>query len=311
MKGIFILAILLLTFGGSVSAQSFLDEIVKARKIKLLEAGINKVEEIFADGSFQIHGSAKPDAPTFDPTRPSYLTFFKEDVIIQAKFSTGDCANDAEDWNVPAGKVTEISVSMKTIPMQARYDIRDIGINYRNFRRERLWGAFQKDFVYHDKKKGIAIAASRDGAVHYVIFIPGKESHSLLCDQPEVRQYYRSNKWNRYPWMKDVPVDTNDHPEITALDLSETELLPDCWTTNNHVCSNEPRRIAVRVNAVDRENDPLTIIYKVSGGKIVGRGDIVAWDLSDVPPGSYTITAAADDGCGPCGKLVTKTVVVR
>ena len=34
------------------------------------------------------------------------------------------------------------------------------------------------------------------------------------------------------------------------------------------------------------------------------------WDLSDVVPGQYTITAGVDDGCGICGKTKTKEVTV-
>jgi hypothetical protein len=36
----------------------------------------------------------------------------------------------------------------------------------------------------------------------------------------------------------------------------------------------------------------------------------VKWDLSGVYPGSYTIAAGVDDGCGICGKTQTKTVTV-
>jgi hypothetical protein len=46
-------------------------------------------------------------------------------------------------------------------------------------------------------------------------------------------------------------------------------------------------------------------------GKIVGYGAKVVWDLTGVKAGTYTITAAANDGCGLCGKFVTKTVVVK
>lgn len=51
--------------------------------------------------------------------------------------------------------------------------------------------------------------------------------------------------------------------------------------------------------------------YKVSGGKIIGQGANVVWDLSGVKPGTYTITAAVDDGCGLCGKSIIRTVVVK
>jgi hypothetical protein len=55
----------------------------------------------------------------------------------------------------------------------------------------------------------------------------------------------------------------------------------------------------------------LTYSYTVSGGRVIGNGVKVFWDLSGVKPGTYTITAAVDDGCGFCGKTQTKTVVVK
>ncbi len=58
-------------------------------------------------------------------------------------------------------------------------------------------------------------------------------------------------------------------------------------------------------------NDALTYNYTVSGGKIIGKGEKVIWDLSNVKAGTYTITAAVDDGCGFCGKTVTKTITIK
>ena len=55
----------------------------------------------------------------------------------------------------------------------------------------------------------------------------------------------------------------------------------------------------------------LTYNYTVSGGRVVGQGANVSWDLSGVSPGTYTITAGVDDGCGVCGKTQTKTITVE
>jgi hypothetical protein len=70
-------------------------------------------------------------------------------------------------------------------------------------------------------------------------------------------------------------------------------------------------QIRVKTTAVDPENDVLTYQYIVSGGKIIGTGAEVVWDLANSPVGTYTITAGVDDGCGICGKTVTKTVTIR
>jgi hypothetical protein len=68
--------------------------------------------------------------------------------------------------------------------------------------------------------------------------------------------------------------------------------------------------ITIRTTAVDPENDVLTYNYTVSGGRIVGTGANVSWDLSGLQPGTYTITAGVDDGCGLCGQTQTRTVTV-
>jgi hypothetical protein len=65
------------------------------------------------------------------------------------------------------------------------------------------------------------------------------------------------------------------------------------------------------MEAIDAENDVLTYNYAVSGGKIIGQGARVVWDLSGGEPGTYTITAGVDDGCGICGQTQTQTVILR
>lgn len=69
-------------------------------------------------------------------------------------------------------------------------------------------------------------------------------------------------------------------------------------------------RVNVITTASDPEGDTLVYSYTVSGGRIVGQGSNVTWDLNGVLPGTYTITAGADDGCGLCGKTETRTVTV-
>jgi hypothetical protein len=69
--------------------------------------------------------------------------------------------------------------------------------------------------------------------------------------------------------------------------------------------------VNVTTAAKDPENDVLSYHYTVSGGKIIGSGANVQWDLRGVPPGTYTITAGVDDGCGICGKTMTQTVTAE
>jgi hypothetical protein len=108
----------------------------------------------------------------------------------------------------------------------------------------------------------------------------------------------------------DIP---NIPANVTALSLSDETITGGCppgeVPREGAVC-NESTTIRVTTTATDAENDVLTYNYTVTGGRIVGTGANVDWDLSGVTPGTYTITAAVDDGCGVCGQTQTKTITI-
>lgn len=106
------------------------------------------------------------------------------------------------------------------------------------------------------------------------------------------------------------PACPNYFPNVENLILSSTEIVSNC-SPQNKTCSNENKIIAVFTYAKDAEGDALMYKYEVSTGKIIGQGEKVLWDLTDVNPGTHIITASVDDGCGFCGKLMTKTVVIK
>ena len=105
----------------------------------------------------------------------------------------------------------------------------------------------------------------------------------------------------------------NKPADVTGLTVSDSLIKLGCKPgfvpKEGEVC-NESTSVSVTTTAVDPENDVLTYNYTVSGGRIVGNGATVSWDLSGVQPGTYTITAGVDDGCGLCGKTQTQTVQV-
>ena len=104
----------------------------------------------------------------------------------------------------------------------------------------------------------------------------------------------------------------NQAANVTALTLSDTEISLPCpagFRSTSGAC-NDSTTVNVSTTAVDPENDVLTYNYTVSGGRIVGSGANVQWDLSGAQPGTYTITAGVDDGCGICGKTETKTLTI-
>ena len=105
----------------------------------------------------------------------------------------------------------------------------------------------------------------------------------------------------------------NGFANVTNLALSDTVVTTPCppgfRAAEGATCSDD-LAVNVATTAVDPENDVLTYNYTVSGGRIVGTGANVSWDLTGAQPGTYTITAGVDDSCGVCGQTQTKTITV-
>jgi len=106
----------------------------------------------------------------------------------------------------------------------------------------------------------------------------------------------------------------NQPANVEAVTLSSREVVLGCqpgFKPRDGESCPDGTSVSVAARAADAENDVLTYNYTVSGGRIVGQGANVTWDLSGLRPGTYTITTGVDDGCGFCGKTVTETVTVR
>ncbi len=104
----------------------------------------------------------------------------------------------------------------------------------------------------------------------------------------------------------------NSPANVEDLILNASEIIIGCKDgAKNKACSKSNRKISVETIARDPENDVLTYNYTISGGKIVGQGAKVVWDLTDVGVGTYTITVGVDDGGGVRGTTKAQTVVVK
>lgn len=119
---------------------------------------------------------------------------------------------------------------------------------------------------------------------------------------------------------KDVSVGLRTMPrnlpaDVTDLSLSSDHLVLPCEPgqrpNEGKPSPSKTMLIDVVTRAADPDDDPLVYVYTVSGGQIVGRGSKVQWDMKDAAPGTYTITAGVDDGCGICGKTVTRTITIE
>jgi outer membrane protein OmpA-like peptidoglycan-associated protein len=78
-----------------------------------------------------------------------------------------------------------------------------------------------------------------------------------------------------------------NHPPVAACSVSPAS-----------VYAGSGDSVAVRVNASDPDNDPLTYNYTATGGVVEGTGLEARWNLSGVGVGSYTVTVKVDDGKG-------------
>jgi len=122
-----------------------------------------------------------------------------------------------------------------------------------------------------------------------------------------IAQIFWGHRHARSTEILNVPAD------VTAVALGSNTVTIGCrpgFRSRSGACSDN-RSVSVSATAVDKENDPLTYNYTVSGGRIVGTGSNVTWDLSNAQAGTYTITTGVDDGCGVCGKTNTQTITVK
>ena len=122
-----------------------------------------------------------------------------------------------------------------------------------------------------------------------------------------IGQFWIGRRDKRQGPIENKPADVNS---VTLSDMVITLPCPPGSTSKSGAC-NDSKTVSVATSASDPENDVLTYNYIVSGGRIVGTGANVQWDLSNAQVGTYTITTGVDDGCGICGKTDTKTIRVE
>ena len=324
MKKIIVSTIFILTACGFAFAQTPREAIEKVKEIKLLESSRDDVQRAFVnyeseDYDFEEHSQE----------------FFSDSADIEVSYSSGKCRENAakdddedeeeqrddvaEIWNVVEWKATKIVINF-----DEAIKIEDSGFNLSEFKKQKRFPDDDDEdsddeesddedtdsFVYHSKNLGIALIG--DGKeIEKIIFYPSKGSHSKLCDNEKAKKFASEENWFGSDELEFQGC-INKFADVTDLILSAEEIITDCADKTRN--KNRPakfNKISVQTVAVDPENDVLTYQYTVSGGKIVGQGANVVWDLTGASPGTYTITAGVDDGCGVCGRTKTQTIVVR
>lgn len=95
-----------------------------------------------------------------------------------------------------------------------------------------------------------------------------------------------------------INVITNAPPTLQSWLSSSFVYLPCDIKENRSFYLNNIYSIDITSYATDPDGDTLLYTYSVTGGKIVGSGKNVKWDLSDAASGKYAITVEVDDGHG-------------
>ncbi len=283
------LTLVLIFCSSSVVSQTFLDDLETVRKIKLLEAYPDDVAKILAKNDLGLYKLYKEK-----PFYGASLTASH----VRLEYSSGKCLEEPDsdfmsqdDWDVLKSKVTGIEIS----PWDD-IELKDIGVNITKFHKERPYRSYKNLHVLLDKDAGIAFEIHGTLIKHVYLF-PSRNNLSLLCKNESLRKFYLGNKWRLVPEEKHTIVDFNYPAHVTDLQVTKLE--------------GEDKKFQVQVTAKDPENDVLYYNYNVSDGKINGMGAKVIWDLSSAGPGTYTITAGVDDGCGICGRIMSKVVTIK
>lgn len=231
-----------------------------------------------------------------------YQEFSNDKVTIEITYATGACSGDPDDedasevWNVREWTVTGIEISPDE-PTQPK----DVGLDPSRFKKERRYPNDPDSSVFFDKVAGFAFKTTEDG-IEKFIFFPSSANRSRLCrTSTATKGFYVRNGW----FSEAKPYDyacvlINQPANVEEVKLSAIEI--DAASTS---------ALSVVTVARDPENDVLTYTYKVSAGRIIGQGWNVTWDLTDVAPGTYSITVGVDDGAGVVGRVVTKMVTLK
>lgn len=109
---------------------------------------------------------------------------------------------------------------------------------------------------------------------------------------------------------RNIPPPPNRPPTLQSSLSSSIVYLP-CDKKPETQTSNEKSLIDVAGDMYDSDGDKLIYTYTVTGGKIIGTGDKVQWDLSGVKEGKYQIIIQVDDGRGAVVEEVKEIEVMK
>lgn len=201
----------------------------------------------------------------------------------------------SEHWRVRKGDVFEVSAVQPTVE--------DLDLDY-------SWSVSNGKIVAGQGSSKVEVKAG-DAKTPGFTNVTGMVKETLLVSR--LTDGVRCSVEASTSTMVGRERERNSFGQVTALVLNKGELRLPCPSGQAPV---EGQSVAtdliVEVSTVaeDTENDVVTYSYGVSGGRIVGMGAKVRWDLTGAAPGVYTIHAGVDDGFGIFGKTQSRTISV-
>jgi len=131
---------------------------------------------------------------------------------------------------------------------------------------------------------------------------PGTRCARLRWEDMEQEQLRdeRTVNWRCYrsrprqgEWLVNAPPKIELKASVPAITLS-------CKSGEaSATCKTDPcQLVTLRANASDAESDRVLYNFSTTGGRVIGDGAEVVWNLNGVDPGTYVATAEATDGCG-------------
>jgi hypothetical protein len=135
-------------------------------------------------------------------------------------------------------------------------------------------------------------------------------SITWACGLPALAQIGKLNNHQRTRRKHSI---SNQQPKITSFRTSATIATIPCpygYSIVSPQC-NPPGILKLRLSTIafDPDGDGLSYRYSVSGGKVVGAGSNVTWNLLRVAPGPYTATVSVKDHRGGTTSSSTEILV--
>ncbi|HKZ79629.1 MAG TPA: hypothetical protein VJ124_15245 [Pyrinomonadaceae bacterium] len=79
------------------------------------------------------------------------------------------------------------------------------------------------------------------------------------------------------------------------------------------ICADEDYTVRLKANANSTKGNPISYRWRTTGGRIIGEGAIVSWDLSGLTPGSYRASVDIETGDGDvhCEAFSSTTILIN